>query len=278
MTMGNNKDIWDDIEAGLPAGGLEDEMFELVSAYSDGECSPKERRLVEAYLGQSEKGRSLIEDLRRTSASISQGNPEPPRWLRNAILEKTTQRKGNPWAKLSLRYLTPIAAAVTGLALYLGQPVSVQQPKSPIANLALPKVESPKNKPFIVRELTVAAQEPTPRTQRDKVIHAISAPVIALPATKVTVAKPAPPAIPKASKVEATPVRMGPEFSMSPKTSPRQPDAVSMIGDIEDNANSEEKAASKGDESITKLRERLKQVNSGAIDLGNTVHIPKGNR
>lgn len=276
--MGNNKDIWDDIEAGLPAGGLEDEMFELVSAYSDGECSPKERRLVEAYLGQSEKGRALIEDLRRTSASIGQGNPEPPSWLRNAILQKTTQRKGNRWANLSLRYLTPIAAAVTGLAIYFGQPVSVQQPKSPIANLTSPKVESPKKKPFIVRELTVAAQEPTPRTQRDKVIHAISAPVIALPTTKVIVAKPAPPAIPKASKVEAAPVRMGPEFSMSPKTAPRQPDAVSMIGDIEDTSNSEEKVAPKGDESITKLRERLKQVNSGAIDLGKTVHIPKGNR
>lgn len=282
--MGINKDIWDDIEAGLPAESLEDEMFELVSAYSDGECSPKERRLVEAYLGENEVGRTLLADLRMASGSIGYSSPQPPSWLNAAILQKTTRKQGFPWVGVALRYLVPTAAAAAGLAFYFNQPSALQLTNLGFTGSGSPVSVPQVKQPFVVGDSTVVAQGLAPKTQRERILRTISQPTLksdGLSTPTVRLEKPtlitAPP--PKTMKEDGgNPVVASPEVVISSKPAPVQPDPVSMVGDVEDSSGSEEKVSSNADDSIAKLRERLKQVNSGAIDLGGAVHIPKGSR
>jgi anti-sigma factor RsiW len=99
-----NRDIWDEIELVSKAEHLDEEMFEYLSAYADGECSTKERRLVEAYLAENAEARAQLADLRMQAAIAAEGFVDPPEWLRGAILAKTVDRPRLKW---------PFAAAIT---------------------------------------------------------------------------------------------------------------------------------------------------------------------
>ena len=99
-----NRDIWDEIELVGKGEHLDEEMFEYLSAYADGECTAKERRLVEAYLAESPEARAQLADLRMQAAITSEGFVDPPEWLRTAILSKTVDKPRLRW---------PFAAAIT---------------------------------------------------------------------------------------------------------------------------------------------------------------------
>lgn len=90
--MYENKDIWDDIESQSHGESLDEEMFEFISAYADGECTLKERRLVEAYLSESRHAQRLLADIRSTGALFQSTTHTPPDLVTDQIFAKTTRR------------------------------------------------------------------------------------------------------------------------------------------------------------------------------------------
>lgn len=116
-----NRDIWDEIELVGTGEHLDEEMFEFLSAYADGECSAKERRLVEAYLAENAGAREQLAELRMQSALASEQLLDPPEWLRASILASTVDRRRLRWpfaAGISA------AAAAAALAIYVSVPLS----------------------------------------------------------------------------------------------------------------------------------------------------------
>jgi hypothetical protein len=107
-------DIWDELQISAPAESLDEEMFELLSAYLDGECSVKERRLVEAYLAGSPQALGVLADLRSHAALLSH-QFEPPASLRTAILAATI---GNRKPRTAWRWVVP--AGLAAAALFAG--------------------------------------------------------------------------------------------------------------------------------------------------------------
>ncbi len=284
--MGIDRDIWDAIEAGSPPDRLEDEMFELISAYVDGEASPKERRLVEAYLAENRLGQEVISDIRMTASCLHPKLEETPNWLEANILLATSQKPKLPWISPVFRFAAPIAAAVVGLAFYIS-PSSSGPDLDSIVNRGVKKnLKDVENQPFVIGEKTVAdaglgnqkvrmdwKEAKGSSTKVNSNQPEVKKPVVS------TVVKPDV----KSSKPAIADLNPGPsllpkESGGTSKIEPKQPDAVSMVGEVEDGPATEEKPAKKEDDSIVRLRERLKQVNSGAIDLGGAVSIPKNDR
>lgn len=116
--MHSEKDIWDEIEQVCPPDSLDDEMFELISAYADGECSTKERRLVEAYLAENPAAEQILSEI-RIQSSVMLHQAEPPSWLKEEILKQTIG-VSKPKALPTLRWAIPAlaAAAIAGIWLY----------------------------------------------------------------------------------------------------------------------------------------------------------------
>ncbi len=111
----NRQDIWDELEQNRPPLTLEEEMFELVSAYYDGECSLKEQKLVEAYLSENAHASHLLEDLRFLHTLWNQSEVTPPPTLREAILRSTTRRPEKPRFPIRLAWAMGILVFLGGL-------------------------------------------------------------------------------------------------------------------------------------------------------------------
>ncbi|MCH8275761.1 MAG: hypothetical protein IH851_13345 [Armatimonadetes bacterium] len=122
--MDRQRDIWDQIEMATQPGSLDEEIFELISAYADGECSSKERRLVEAYLQENPRAREVLGELRAQAALFQEQAEEPPAWLRDAVLSRTTRRPalrvlGGPPARAGA-VVAAAAAVWLGVVLWPG--------------------------------------------------------------------------------------------------------------------------------------------------------------
>jgi anti-sigma factor RsiW len=114
-------DIWDALENESHGESLEEEMFAWLSAYMDGETTPKERRLVEAYLREEPEAEAVLRLLEAAEAELANDVAEPPAGLRDAILARTTRKpsllpKALPWAG------GLAAAGALSVALYVAQP------------------------------------------------------------------------------------------------------------------------------------------------------------
>src|SRR6185503_17613224 len=96
-----NNDIWDEIEKRSHGESMSEEMFEFLSAYADGECNPKERRLVEAYLTESAEARAVLSDLRRQAAIMAEDIRNSPAGLSDAIFAATVRRRGIAWPSVA---------------------------------------------------------------------------------------------------------------------------------------------------------------------------------
>jgi len=139
-----NRDIWDEIELVGKGEHLDEEMFEYLSAYADGECTAKERRLVEAYLAESAEARAQLADLRMQAAIASEGFVDPPIWLRGAILAKTVDRSRLKWPFAAA--LTTATAGAAALAAYWMMPTQPAEPEQELlANVVSerPAIEEP---------------------------------------------------------------------------------------------------------------------------------------
>lgn len=146
-----NRDIWDEIELVSKAEHLDEEMFEYLSAYADGECTAKERRLVEAYLAESAEARAQLAELRMQASMAADGFVDPPEWLRGAILAKTVDRPRLKWPFAAA--LTAATAGAAALAVYWTAPESIVQPKTDLlANV----VEQPGFIPPVIDEIEAA--------------------------------------------------------------------------------------------------------------------------
>lgn len=111
-----NRDIWDELELTGRGEHLDEEMFEFLSAYVDGECSAKERRLVEAYLTESSAASALLAELRTQAAFVSEESVEPPNWLTESILSKTVGKRKARWPFAAGLAATCAAAAIAAVA------------------------------------------------------------------------------------------------------------------------------------------------------------------
>ncbi len=85
-------DIWDTLENEGHGESLEEEMFAWLSAYMDGETTPKERRLVEAYLREEPEAEAVLRLLQAAEAELAAESVDPPQGLREAILARTTRK------------------------------------------------------------------------------------------------------------------------------------------------------------------------------------------
>ena len=160
--MKGNKDIWDAIELAGSGEHLEEEMFEFISAYADGECTAKERRLVEAYLAENAGARELLADLRMQSAMLSEDLLNSPEWLRGSILSKTTDRRTFRWPFAA--GIAATAAAAAAVAFVYSQQAGPDQSNDLVAtNLPQPTVELP-SEPILNEGPTVS----TPKTVKQE--------------------------------------------------------------------------------------------------------------
>ena len=178
--MMGNKDIWDAIETAGSGEHLDEEMFEFISAYADGECSAKERRLVEAYLAENANGRELLADLRMQTSMLSEDLVDSPDWLRASILSKTTERRTLKWPFAAGIAATAAAAAAVAL-IYGGPNVDTFDSNELVASNVKqqPTLEQPFQAPSVSESFSepvneepaqsvptkAAVESPKPRTQ-----------------------------------------------------------------------------------------------------------------
>lgn len=180
-----NRDIWDEIELVSKAEHLDEEMFEYLSAYADGECTAKERRLLEAYLAESAEARAQLAELRMQASMAADGFVDPPEWLRGAILAKTVDRPRLKWPFAAA--LTAATAGAAALAIYWTAPESIVQPRMDLlANV----VEQPEFIPRVVDETEDApgAQTAPPVLEANEETTATKRSIQQPPGAKFTVA------------------------------------------------------------------------------------------
>ncbi|MBA3725782.1 MAG: hypothetical protein H0W86_04850 [Armatimonadetes bacterium] len=159
----SNNDIWDELESAGHGENLEEEMFEFLSAYIDGECTPKERRLVEAYLAESRAARNALDGLRGQAAFLASETPEPPAWLGVAILARTVGRRRFAWQAAGA-LATCSAAAALLFAVFNPTQVPSAKPDLPLvatnldprSTVELPKLSFPAAQPP-AKKVTVGA-------------------------------------------------------------------------------------------------------------------------
>ncbi|GEM_PF-7041084 len=148
-------DIWDELQISAPAESLDEEMFELLSAYLDGECSVKERRLVDAYLAGSPQAMGVLSDLRAQAALLSE-QFEPPAALKAEILSRTT---GDRKPRTAWRWAVPAALAAAALfagVVRLNAPTSGQGRFSDLAAMRTERSTAPVTKPAAEKEFEKA--------------------------------------------------------------------------------------------------------------------------
>ncbi len=248
--MNQKRDIWDEIELATAPESLSEEMFYLISAYADGECSLKERRLVEAYLAENSGAREMLADIRAQAAVLMAESAEPPAWLRDAILNSTSRRPA-----LLGRFGVPRVAALAGCAaaaalavvywplaqvdgvpvvdvVAVGEHPSIPLPVS--ATTTGPAVDSSLAEGTVVADVTAP---PQPRGV-EMGLRTVSGP-------KTAAATPAASPSPSLGTPNGNnsvrsstsnpagstpPIRMGPESGPVGRAIPEQPDVVAMAG------------------------------------------------
>lgn len=282
--MKDQHDIWDELELATGPESLEEEMFYLISAYADGECSPKERRLVEAYLAERPEARDLLAELRAQTALVSSEVYDPPAHLRMAILEATTRR---PTLLRRVVFSRPVALAATASAIAAFGLIlwPKERPREPLVDVvaftdsvpAPPQispattggvVEAQAGAPAVVSDAEPSAGRPRPS------LRAVSRPVQAPVSVQVVPGAGSRPD-PKnghtagsGAAMSAPTVRMGPESGPVARAVPEQPDVVALAGasweaedTVGDSRQSETKAAETVRDPREELRRRLRAVN-----------------
>lgn len=144
-----NRDIWDELELNAKGEFMDEEMFEYLSAYADGECTAKERRLVEAYLAENSEARAILADLRAQAAFVAEDLQEPPAWLQSAILDRTTARRTFRWP-----FAAGLAAATAaaGIAAVVWMPRGGDDPVRDFIARSAPQAR-PLDPPVYVEDL-----------------------------------------------------------------------------------------------------------------------------
>lgn len=297
--MHENHDIWDELELATAGENLDEEMFELISAYADGEATPKERRLVEAYVAQSAEGRRLLADLRAGSAILAQAqSAEAPAWLEEAILDSTTRRRFTLRLPTPLRIVLPVAAA--GLAVALLRPsgivpyapnawVEERQPAPPPVRervFAPPKSASqPDGERLLAQARPPTATKMNKRSPRERETKAGGREAGGRPAVDPGPrsgglpfggGRTAAPESAGALSAHSSPKfsLYGPTYGATPKTAADEPDPVSLVASSEQD-ETPVVTASKSDEpspeARNRLREQLKKLNATQNELKEAV-------
>jgi hypothetical protein len=188
--MGNH-DIWDEIERAGTGQHLSEEMFEYISAYADGECNAKERRLVEAYVAENAEARALLADLRSQSAMVGEDMVDSPDWLRTAILRKTVEKRAARWPFAAGLAAATAAAAIVAVTHLPDDAPRVEDrgmfaqndPQSPSVALAPETIPPPiANEPPTIEQIDKGAvEQPATRTRiperNSTPLRTVSAPV-----------------------------------------------------------------------------------------------------
>lgn len=274
--MGNH-DIWDELERDGTGEHLGEEMFEYLSAYADGECNAKERRLVEAYISENLEARELLADLRSQSAMVGADVVDPPEWLRAAILRKTVERRGARWPFASGLAAATAATAVVAIT-YLPNRTPVQPDRDVLAQNEVPLPKSlietpspsappaasvaPELKPIDAKTEGASPSKPALR-RNSEALRTVSAPVAgpesiaseSLPATSEEVTD--------AESTTYAVVEYG-----SGRFEPKQPDPV----DASANQNPETAKPDPRPEVLPdareKLRDKVRKLNEEKIEVG----------
>lgn len=283
--MQDQHDIWDELELNSAPESLVEEMFYLISAYADGECSWKERRLVEAYVAEQRGAREMLSEIRSQTALIGSERCEAPDWLRDAILNSTTRR---PRLLKRVVFSRPVAFAVAASALLaaglLLWPTRKTVEIGPIGEVVAVTDSRPKQPDFSPRytggtvnshstELTVVSDADTrprrPLTTASRLRQA--SPVASSGGSPSGAARPEPRnghAASSTTSSTAPGVRMGPEAGPVPRAVPEQPDVVALAGmssegeeSLVESRQPESKTVETGKDPREGLRKRLRAVN-----------------
>lgn len=297
--MHENHDIWDELELVTAGENLDEEMFELISAYADGEATPKERRLIEAYIAQSAEGRRLLADLRGGSAILAQAQrSEAPSWLEGAILDATTRRRIRLTLPAALRIAVPAAAA--GLAVFLLRPSDVE-PYVPGARIVDASAASPTDpgRVSVVPEASgragseqlVAQANPAGETKgarrslRPRATEADTRlaggtlspdPGAGSGGAALGGGRTAAPESAGALSAHSSPKvsLYGPTFGVTPKMAAEEPDPVALLASSEEREQrvvTSSKSDEPSPEARNRLREQLKKLNANQNELKEAV-------
>lgn len=295
--MSKKHDIWDAIEdASLPQS-LDEEMFELISAYADGECTNKEKRLVEAYLAENSTAREVLASMRIHSELMMDITEEPPAWLESTIFEKTTRKE--PFFNLSWlrKAWIPVGSlsAAGILALMLvnpNSPISTEHEKyvlgaqkpevtSSIANNILEGLpeETALNTPTLtVDDLSVGTfnRPSTPKNTsknalavKNKSINGIAEDV------KTNMLGMGSPTLSDA-------IRVPKETMLASKPMPEAPDVIALANENQDDTISKPTIVGTGDQipdhARERLRNRLRTANENQQSLPKTEEYKKSDK
>lgn len=298
--MNQDKDIWDDIEMASQPDDLDTEMFELLSAYVDGECTAKEKRLVTAYLSSSSRAQDLLADLRAQAYLISE-TALPPVWLKEAILVGTVGKASTParWGNWKLFVPTAAAVALVGAALLnwewpiapkqvgenaaatnpgvpsspravevaanrpAGEPNTVDAPPPPAAGIPAPYAEN---------DLLTASEAGFGRRRTEGALITAS---MKLPEPTAKREETRTPTISTGSfpiggaksspaKTQPPPTVPGSEIRMP---APKQPDVVAIVSDAEDPSPADDRSDNKPTNPNESLRAMLREHNKNRTDI-----------
>lgn len=287
--MANQKDIWDELEKAFDDhGSLDEEMFELLSAYLDDACSHKERRLVEAYLEEVPGAERLLAEL-RSQSSLVRVSEEPPSWLRESIFSKTTHRRTLP--TLALR-ASPVAAIIVCVVVlgswYLSGNASRSADEGHASGKTkvatnMPNISSPKSSPFVSVK-SVAKNEKQKGRTTPNIAHNATRPLLAVASKPNSSLSKQPkrtdPVL--AYKKPASSETESAELIQRQKPLPEAPDVIGMISESSNDDLSHDKGSLSEDSNIktqpdtktlvtknalAKLRERLRELNSKELGL-----------
>lgn len=295
--MSKKHDIWDAIEdASLPQS-LDEEMFELISAYADGECTNKEKRLVEAYLAENSTAREVLASMRIHSELMMGISEEPPAWLESTIFEKTTRKE--PFLKLSWlrRVWIPVgslsAAGILALMLLSSNsPVSTKQEKyaldtqkpessSPIAKNVLEGL--PEEIEYNTPTLTVndlgqrTFNQPSKSKNTSKNILAVNKKNTSGTAEDVKTSS-----LGMGSPTLSDAIRVPKETMLASKPMPEAPDVIALTNENQDDTISKPTIVGAADQipdhARERLRNRLRTANENQQNLPRTEEYRKSDK
>jgi hypothetical protein len=293
----NQQDIWDELERNRPPLTLEEEMFELISAYLDGECSLKEQKIVEAYLAENPRALHLFEELQAIRNLWVPSEVPPPPTLREAIWNSTTRRPPKLLRPYRLAWALGMGTFVLLSGLWFLQ--GIQKPSNPsprensfVSSAPLkPPISLPQPAPAFValQGTSKGSSRPNPaKTFRgaqtnlespSPVPPAGSAPILVASNPPLKGASSAPPG----PSAPPTSIESLPEISPPPsKPAPEVPDLVALSfpdeGENQEVLSPPTKSASPASspnslspEARNRLRKRLAEVNSGEDELREAV-------
>jgi len=293
--MADQKDIWDELERAFDHGSLDEEMFELLSAYLDDACSHKERRLVEAYLEEIPSAKRVLAELRYQS-SLIRTSEEPPFWLRESILSKTTRRFSLPVFALRA---SPVAALILPMVVLgfwflngdirgrSGQEFKPEKTEFTLNSPNDASVELPpqvRNKQLSNRESQSLKNRRVSRLERpnkESLLAKVMKPNLALSKEPKRNAQP----VVHQNSPSSGDLDVSAGLIQRQKPLPEPPDVVGLISESQDALTNENDSTTVGSNvdskiseytgaktfitksAIEKLREKLKEINSKGFDL-----------